>query len=106
MRLPRDYYVRVLGNDYSVDPTAIGRMVDVRADLEHVTVTLESREVASHARVWGSAQTITDPAHVIEARRLREEFQSPGPVPADTDLLRDLADYDAAFGVQIDGVSA
>jgi hypothetical protein len=106
VRLPRDYYVRVLGNDYSVDPTAIGRMVDVRADLHQVTVTLESRVVASHRRAWGSAQTITDPAHIALARRLREAFQSPRPVPPDTDLLRDLADYDTAFGVHIDGISA
>jgi len=28
IRLPRDYYVRVFGNDHSVDPVAIGRMVD------------------------------------------------------------------------------
>jgi transposase len=32
IRLGRDYYVRVLSNDYSVDPVAIGRMVDIRAD--------------------------------------------------------------------------
>jgi transposase len=106
VRLPRDYYVRVLGNDYSVDPTAIGRMVAVAADLEHVTVTLDGRQVASHARAWGSTQTITNPDHVIEARRLREQFQSPRPVAADTDLLRDLSDYDTAFGVHIDGISA
>ena len=34
VRLPRDYYLRVLGNDYSVDPSAIGRMIDVHADLD------------------------------------------------------------------------
>ena len=31
--LPRAYYVRVLSNDYSVDPAAIGRIVDIKADL-------------------------------------------------------------------------
>jgi hypothetical protein len=36
-RLPRDYYRRVLGNDYSIDPTMIGRMIDVHADLDTVT---------------------------------------------------------------------
>jgi transposase len=30
VRLGRDYYVRLDTNDYSVDPTAIGRLVDVR----------------------------------------------------------------------------
>ena len=29
VRLGRDYYLRVAGNDYSVDPTAIGQLVDV-----------------------------------------------------------------------------
>ena len=106
VRLPRDYYVSVQGNDYSVDPTAIGRMVNVRADLDHVTVTLEGRVVASHARAWGSAQAITDPGHVVEAKRLREQFQTPRPVPTDTDLVRNLADYDTAFGVHIDEISA
>ena len=38
IRLGRDYYVRLDTNDYSVDPTVIGRMVDVAADLERVRV--------------------------------------------------------------------
>ena len=29
VRLGRDYYVRVAGNDYSVDPSAIGQLVEV-----------------------------------------------------------------------------
>ena len=33
VRLGRDYYVRVAGNDYSVDPRAIGQLVDVHAGL-------------------------------------------------------------------------
>ncbi|MGH9045247.1 MAG: Mu transposase domain-containing protein [Acidimicrobiales bacterium] len=36
IRLGRDYYVRVDTNDYSVDPRAIGRFVEVAADLERV----------------------------------------------------------------------
>ena len=106
VRLPRDYYVRVLGNDYSVDPRAIGRMVTTRADLEHVTSTVDGQCVASHARAWGSRQTITDPAHVTQARWLREQFQKPRAVPDDVALVRDLADYDTAFGVHIEGISA
>ena len=106
VRLPRDYYVRVLGNDYSVDPAAIGRMITVRADLDRVTATLEGRLDATHPRGWGSTQTITDPVHVAEARRLREEFQTPRPVPVDADLVRDLVDYDTVFGVHIEGISA
>lgn len=99
VRLPRDYYVRVLSNDYSVDPAAIGRMVDIKADLRRVEVTLEGRVVASHDRSWSTGVTITDPAHVAAADEMRALFQSPRPVPTHDDLVRDLADYDTAFGV-------
>ena len=99
VRLPRDYYVSVLGNDYSVDPVGIGRMVTIHADLARVTVTLDGRPLALHERVWGSSQTVTDPAHVASAARLRTAFQSPRPAAADEGLQRDLGDYDTAFGV-------
>ena len=103
IRLPRDNYVRVFGNDYSVDPVAIGRLVDVVADLDQVTVHLGVRLVAQHPRSWGNALTITDPDHVTTAARLREAFGKPRPVP-DTDevVLRDIAVYDTAFGVDLD----
>ena len=102
VRLPRDYYVRVHGNDYSVHPAAIGRMVDVIASLELVSVRLEGRVIAEHPRSWGNALTITDPDHVIAAAVLREAFQHPVARPAETEVvLRDLADYDTAFGVDI-----
>lgn len=99
VRLPRDYYVSVLGNDYSVDPVGIGRMVTIHADLARVTVTLDGRPLASHRRVWGSNQTITDPTHVASAARLRKAFQTPRPIAVDEALERNLGDYDAAFGV-------
>ncbi len=103
VRLPRDYYVRVHGNDYSVHPAAIGRMVDVLADLGLVSVRLEGRLIAEHPRSWGSALTITDPDHVIAAGLLREAFQHPVGRTDETEVvLRDLADYDAAFGVDLD----
>lgn len=106
IRLPRDYYVRVLANDYSVHPAAIGRMVDVVADLEKVVVRLDGRLIAAHQRSWGNALTITDPEHVVAAARLREAFQRPRLRSAGTDVvLRDLADYDTAFGVDIEVAS-
>jgi hypothetical protein len=74
-------------------------MVSVRADLAHVTVTLEGRVLARHERIWGSGQTITDPAHVAAAGRMRTAFQNPRPDELEHDLGRDLADYDTAFGV-------
>jgi hypothetical protein len=104
--LPRDYYVRVFGNDYSVHPSAIGRMVDVAADLNDVRVRLEGRLIAEHHRSWGNALTITDPDHVSAAARLREAFGTPRTVPVeDVVVLRDLAEYDTAFGVDIEVAS-
>ncbi len=98
VRLPRDYYVRVDTNDYSVDPRAIGRLVDVSGDLERVRVRLEGRLVAEHARVWARNTTLSDQAHVQRAALLRQDFQRPRVNQAD-DLVRDLFDYDRAFGL-------
>ena len=98
IRLGRDYYVRVDSNDYSVDPTVIGRHVTVTADLDRVRVRADGRLVADHQRVWARHMTVTDPAHVATALQLREQFTEPRRVD-DTGLLRDLADYDRAFGL-------
>jgi len=106
VRLPRDYYVRVAGNDYSVHPTAIGRIVEVSADLEAVLVRLDGRVVAEHQRSWGTALTVSDPEHVAAAARARQAFQAPRPAPSVVEVVqRDLADYDAAFGVEIEVAS-
>jgi len=102
VRLGRDYYVRLDSNDYSVDPTAIGRIVDVSANLNRVRVRMEGRVVADHSRVWARHMTVTDPAHVETARQLRAEFQRPRVVEDVDDLRRDLADYDRAFGLSFD----
>ena len=99
MRLGRDYYVRVAGNDYSVDPNAIGQLVDVRTTLTQVTVNRSGRLLADHDRCWASRQTLTDPAHVVTAAALRHQFQHGPPTLAGDHLVRDLADYDRAFGV-------
>ena len=83
----------------SVDPTAIGRQVAVTADLQRVRVRLDGRVVADHARVWARHMTVTDPAHVATARLLREQFTGQHPPVGDSALMRDLADYDRAFGL-------
>jgi hypothetical protein len=98
IRLGRDYYVRIDTSDYSVDPAAIGRQVTVTADLERVQVRLHGRLVADHARVWARHMTVTDPAHVATAVRLREQVAQPRAVD-DGELACDLADYDRAFGL-------
>lgn len=100
IRLGRDYYVRIDTNDYSVDPKAIGRIVDVAADLDQVRVRLDGRGVAEHERIWARGVTLTDPEHVETAARLRKQFQQPRQLHGTgDDLVRDLADYDRAFGL-------
>jgi hypothetical protein len=100
IRLSRDYYVRLDTNDYSVDPTVIGQMVDVAADLDRVRVRAQGQIVAEHPRVWARGTTITDPDHVETADRLRKQFQQPRAVRVGgDDLVRDLYDYDRAFGL-------
>jgi transposase len=74
-RLSRDHYVRLASNDYSVHPSAVGRLVHVTADLHTVRVVSDGptgRDVlAEHERCWGRHQTITDPAHRAAADRMR-----------------------------------
>lgn len=105
IRLGRDYYVRIDTNDYSVDPRAIGRIVDVTADLERVRVRLDGRIVADHPRAWARGMVITDPEHRDAAAVLRRQFQQPRLTAVGDDLARDLADYDRAFGLVDDGTS-
>jgi hypothetical protein len=98
VRLGRDYYVRLDASDYSVEPTAIGRLVDITADLDRVRVRLEGKLVADHRRAWARGMTVTDPAHVATAALLREQHRQPRTVLGD-EMVRDLADYDRAFGL-------
>ena len=46
LRLPRDHYVRLDSNDYSVHPASIGRRVLVRADLQRVQAFSDGQLVA------------------------------------------------------------
>ncbi|MDT5169119.1 MAG: hypothetical protein QOD02_2450 [Mycobacterium sp.] len=99
-RLPRDHYVRCDGNDYSVHPVAVGRRIEVTADLGRVRVWCGGTVVADHGRSWAKHQTISDPDHVEAAKLLRRkhfEFVCP---PAHVEVeQRRLADYDAALGL-------
>jgi len=99
VRLGRDYYVRVDTNDYSVHPRAIGARVDVAADLDVVRVRHGGQLVAEHPRRWAHGMTVTDPAHVTAAAALRHAYQHPSTRPEAAGLVRDLADYDKAFGI-------
>ena len=107
VRLGRDYYVRIDTSDYSVDPTAIGGRVDVTADLDSVRVRHGGRLVAVHQRRWARQMTVTDPAHVATAAALRHAYQHPAPPAAaqEDGLVRDLRDYDRAFGLNVEEVN-
>jgi transposase len=98
VRLPRDHYVRLDSNDYSVHPTAVGRLVEIRADLTTVTVTLGRQVVATHARCWARHQTLTDSEHLAAAAAMRAR-QHHRPPAGDQVEQRSLADYDTAFGL-------
>ena len=70
-RLPRDHYVRIDANDYSVDPRMIGRRVEVLADLDRVQVCAAGSWSPTTPRCWAAHQSITDPAHAAAAVALR-----------------------------------
>jgi len=102
VRLPRDHYVRVDGNDYSVDPGCVGRQVDVVADLDTVSVTCAGNVVASHQRCWARHQSITDRVHhqaALQLAHLAAARPRPAATEPDEVQQRDLGAYDAAFGL-------
>ena len=100
-RLARDHYVRVASCDYSVHPSAIGRLVEVVAGLQEVTVSCGGQNVARHPRSWAPHQTIEDPAHRQAADQMRGSQVRLAPAPADAEVEeRKLSDYDAMFGIE------
>jgi transposase len=100
LRLPRDHYIRLDSNDYSVHPAVIGRRIEVIADLDRVRALCEGKLVADHERIWAAHQTISEPAHIVAAtalRRIRISLLHPAPEPPVQ--IRCLDDYDTALGV-------
>jgi transposase len=101
--LPRDHYVRVDSNDYSVHPAAVGHRVEVVTDLARVRVFQAGRVVGEHPRVWARHQSITDPAHLAAAKALRRErITVVRPQPQAEVETRRLGDYDDALGLTHD----
>ena len=104
VRLPRDYMVRAFSNDYSVDPSLIGRIVHVSAGLDRVSIHHDGVLVSSHPRQWARQINIIDPAHVIRAGELRNQFRSQHrktPVLAVVESAS-LESYDTLFGLNAD----
>jgi transposase len=97
-RLPRDHYVRVDTNDYSVNPRFVGRRINVRVTLDEVTATCDGTEVARHRRCLAKHQTVLHPDHARALRTMRVE-QAVAAAFVTAVEERDLADYDRALGV-------
>jgi transposase len=102
-RLPRDYYVRVDSNDYSIHPSVIGRRIEVHADLTRVWATCDGRLVADHQRVWAKHQTVSDFEHLVAAKALqRGRADLMKPLPEPEVQVRDLAQYDTLLALDGD----
>jgi transposase len=93
-RVPQQPYLRLDTNDYSLDPRAAGRRVEVRAgQREIVAVELGTGAlVASHRRSFAKGLSFTDPAHQQLLERLRGSRRAGPAVEVET---RSLARYDA-----------
>ena len=99
-RLPRDHYVRLDGNDYSVHPALVGRRIEVTVDLGRVRIWCEGAMVGDHARIWAKHQTISDPDHVQAATILRRRHFDIAVPPTHVEVeQRRLIDYDAVLGL-------
>jgi transposase len=107
LRLPRDHYVRLDSNDYSVHPAVIGRRVEVVAGLDRVRVLCSGQVVADHERSWAWHQVITSPEHKAAAAALRRQrvglLRPVGPEPEVEQ--RSLAIYDALAGGDGEGAA-
>ena len=103
-RLPRDHYVRLDGNDYSVHPSVIGRRIEISRDLQ---------QIAGPSATGGSSPTTTGPGQDTRPSAAtpstchRGRSAPPGTPGASCarhpDLRssnRDLADYDTIFDVE------
>jgi transposase len=73
VRLPRDHYVRVDTNDYSVNPRFVGRRVEVRVTLDEVVAGCDGTEVARHRRCLAKHQSLLAPDHARVMRTMRAE---------------------------------
>jgi transposase len=92
-RVPQQPYLRLDTNDYSLDPRAAGRRVEVRAGQDEITaIELGTGAlVARHRRSFAKGLTFTDPAHQVLLDRLRGERRRGPRVEVET---RPLARYD------------
>jgi transposase len=93
MRVPQQPYLRFDTNDYSLDPRAARRRVEVRASQREITATElgTGALVASHRRSFAKHITFTDPVHQQLLDQLRGTRRRGPQVDVQ---LRSLARYD------------
>lgn len=83
-----------------VHPVAIGRRIEITADLSRVRVWCGGTLVADHDRIWAKHQTISDPEHVVAAKLLRRKrFDIVGPPHHVEVEQRLLTTYDTVLGL-------
>ncbi len=92
-RLPRDHYIRVDTNDYSVNPRFVGRRVDVAVTLDEVIVTCAGTDVARHRRCLAKHRTLLAADHARILRQMRIEAAAVAAVELAVEE-RDLGVYD------------
>jgi len=93
MRVPQQPYLRFDTNDYSLDPRAAGRRVEVRVTQRKLTAIElgTGAPVASHRRSFAKHLTFTDPAHQQLLDHLRGARRRGPDVEVE---LRSLGRYD------------
>lgn len=74
VRVPAHPYVLVDRNDYSIDPTFVGRRVEVRVSQERlIAAVLDTGAMTCrHRRSFAGGLTFADPAHETELERQRD----------------------------------
>jgi transposase len=96
-RVPRDHYLRVETNDYSVHPRFVGRRVEVRVSLDSVVATCEGTVVADHRRCLARHEVVLAPEHARALGAMRAEAAARSAWSANVEQ-RDLSVYDRAVG--------
>lgn len=100
-RVPRDHYLRVDTNDYSVNPRFVGRRVEVKVGLDTITMTCDGVTVGEHRRCLARHQVLLHPDHARTLRLMRAESRVERAFADAIEEVevRDLAVYDRAVGM-------
>jgi hypothetical protein len=104
LRPPRDHYVRLDSNDYSVHPGAVGRRVLVRADLERVQAFCDGEQIGRAQTHLGHPPNPVRPNPYRGGEGVAPQTHQRGTADPEPEVaIRSLDDYDAALGIDLDG---